>query len=267
MSANLDIYPLEKLPPRGEDLPYDDGEPMETWRHKCQMDLLIGSLEFAWSQRFDFFVSGNMFFYFSETQAKRNDYRGPDVFVVLGTERKERKSWVVWEEDGKTPQVVIELTSPTTERVDRGVKKDLYQSLRVLNYFIFDPFSKRLDGFSLSPEAAGAYVPISPLPNGDLPCPALGLSVGIRPGRFRSIETEWLRWIGSDGAVFQSGDEAAVAEMQRAAEATQRADEATQRADEATQRADEAAREAEALARKLAEYERRFGPLPDPPER
>ena len=40
-----------------------------------------------------------MFLYFSKTQAKNNDFRGPDVFVVMNTSRRERKSWVVWEED------------------------------------------------------------------------------------------------------------------------------------------------------------------------
>jgi len=34
-----------------------------------------------------------MFVYFSETQAKRNDFRSSDVFVVMDTERRERKSW------------------------------------------------------------------------------------------------------------------------------------------------------------------------------
>lgn len=55
MSANydLDICPLDRLPPRGEDLPWDDGDPMKTWRHKCPMDLLLGPLELAWRHRID----------------------------------------------------------------------------------------------------------------------------------------------------------------------------------------------------------------------
>src|SRR6266516_1439857 len=90
-------------PPRSDQLIYDDGEPLETARHRQQMEVLIQSLEWAWADRKDFYAGGNMFLYFSETQAKRNDFRGPDFFVVLGTDRRERRAWIVWEEGGKAP--------------------------------------------------------------------------------------------------------------------------------------------------------------------
>src|SRR6187402_3398992 len=108
--------------PGQDELPCDDAEPMETAFHHAQGHVLIDSLGLAWKERSDFYVAGNMFVYFSEHQVKRNDFRGPDVFVVLGTERKPRKSWVVWEEGGKLPDVVIEVTSDTTRAVDRGDK-------------------------------------------------------------------------------------------------------------------------------------------------
>ena len=65
----------------------------------------------------------------SALQAKKNDFRGPDVFVVMDTDRHERKSWVVWEEDGRTPDVVIEIMSASTEKNDRGDKKRIYAKL------------------------------------------------------------------------------------------------------------------------------------------
>ena len=142
--------PWFKPPPRGEDLPHDDGEPMETARHRQQMNLLIDTLDDHWRDRDDVCVEGNMFVYFSELQAKQNDFRGPDVFVVMDTVRRERKSWVVWEEDGRTPDVVIELTSPSTEHVDRGDKMRIYaQLLHVPEYYIYDPWTARHDAFEL----------------------------------------------------------------------------------------------------------------------
>ena len=48
---------------------------METERHRHQMNLLIDSLAEAWNDRDDFYVGGNMFVYYSELQAKRNDFR------------------------------------------------------------------------------------------------------------------------------------------------------------------------------------------------
>ena len=83
-------------------LPYDDGIPMETPRHRFQMNLLIESLDVRWADRDDFYVGGNMFVYFSPDQVRSHDFRGPDLFVVLDVTRRERKSWVVWQE-GKGP--------------------------------------------------------------------------------------------------------------------------------------------------------------------
>jgi len=39
---NHPVY-LPEWPPTQDELPYDDGEPMESWRHKCQTDLLIST--------------------------------------------------------------------------------------------------------------------------------------------------------------------------------------------------------------------------------
>jgi Uma2 family endonuclease len=109
-----------RRPPSSAELICDDGEPMETGRHHEQMVLLIRSLRHAWRDRSDFYVGGNMFLYFSEAQARNNDFRGPDFFVVLGTTQRERRAWVVWEEEGKAPDVILELLSESTEHVDRG---------------------------------------------------------------------------------------------------------------------------------------------------
>ena len=47
--------------PKEEDLPYDDGTPMETARHRDQMLLLIESLRVSWAGRTGYYVGGNMF--------------------------------------------------------------------------------------------------------------------------------------------------------------------------------------------------------------
>lgn len=108
------------LPATQEELPYDDGIPMESERHVLQMQLLIETLRLQWADRQDFYIGGNMFVYFSLEQV-RKDFRGPDVFVVLGVPKRERKSWVVWEE-GKGLDVVIELLSESTAQQDKTEK-------------------------------------------------------------------------------------------------------------------------------------------------
>lgn len=93
-----------------------------------------------------------MFLYYSQTQAKDRDFKGPDVLVALGVDgSRERLGWVSWQEGGKYPDVIIELSSPSTARGDRGQKKRLYeQTLRIPYYFIYDPFDPgSLEGWRL----------------------------------------------------------------------------------------------------------------------
>lgn len=123
-------FPTVKLPTE-DDLPYSDGDKLESQRHVLQMTLLIRSLAYHWADRNDFFVGGDMFLHFNA--ARTWSFRGPDVFVVLDVPRRERKSWVVWQE-GKGPDAVIELVSERTWELDLGEKKRIYQDeLRVPN--------------------------------------------------------------------------------------------------------------------------------------
>ena len=68
------------------DLPYDDGEPLESNWHRLQINLLGDALRQHWPKRTDFFAGGNMFVYYSLEQARTRDYKGPDFFVVLGVD-------------------------------------------------------------------------------------------------------------------------------------------------------------------------------------
>jgi Uma2 family endonuclease len=209
MSLPYDVTP----PPRGEDLPYDDGEPMETERHRKQMQLCVESLELAWADRDDVYVAGNMALYFSMTQAKNQDFRAPDVFVVLGTAKRERKSWVVWEEDGKLPDIVIEITSPSTEAFDRGAKKRIYGSvLHVPFYAIFDPFTGKLDAYEL---AGGALREIEPDAEGRVACAPARLLLAVREGTYLGVTCPWLRWLDLEGNVLPHGGERLHAEQAR----------------------------------------------------
>lgn len=108
---------------------YSDEPPLETDFHRNQIDLLIRLLNFWWQDRHDFYISGNLTVYYNKQQLKKRDFLGPDVFIVLGAEKRERRSWAIWEEGGKYPNVVIELLSNSTAQVDKGAKKTLYQDV------------------------------------------------------------------------------------------------------------------------------------------
>ncbi len=204
--------PFAPAPPPGQDeLPSEDGEPMDTPRHRAQMELLIDCFDEAWNERDDYYVGGNMFVYFSELQSKGEFFRGPDFFVVLETERhRSRKSWVAWQEGGKLPNVVIELLSESTRDVDRGEKKRVYERIwRTGHYVLYDPHTQELEGYAL---VEGRYVPIVPDARGDLPIASLGLSLGIRVASRRGEGGQWLRFVDRDGAALPSGRERMAAE-------------------------------------------------------
>jgi Uma2 family endonuclease len=201
------------IPPTQDELPYDDGIPMETPRHAAQMRLLIESLELHWSDRQDFFVGGNMFVYFSLRQVRNQDFRGSDFFVVLGVPRKERKSWVVWEEE-KAPNLVIEMISESTATRDKVEKKQIYQDqLRVPEYIWFDPFTAELAGFTTH---NGSYESMESDDQGRLISEQIGLALTLWDGTYQSITTRWLRWETPEGILLPTAQEVAEQERQRA---------------------------------------------------
>jgi Uma2 family endonuclease len=104
--------------------------------HRDQIDLLIRILKLWWRKRQDFYASGNLTIYYSPNQKTSEYFRGPDFFVVLGTQKKDRKSWVVWQEDGKYPNVIVETLSSSTTAVDKGLKKSLSRYLPYTRLFL-----------------------------------------------------------------------------------------------------------------------------------
>jgi Uma2 family endonuclease len=165
-----------------------DEPQMETYLHLQQMILLLKCLEWLWRDRHDFFAAGNLTIYYSSRQRKSEDFRGPDFFVVLGVEPKPRKSWVVWEEDGKYPNVIVEILSPTTADTDRGRKKEIYQdTFRTPDYFWFDPETLEFKGFHL---LEGHYQELQPNENGWLWSQQLGLYLGIHQSQLRFFTAE-----------------------------------------------------------------------------
>ncbi len=139
---------VASAPPEIE-YPSSDGEPMaETPLHRDVMLDLIAMLKDHFAARPDVYVSGNMMMYYVEGNADKSV--SPDVFVTFGIPKvPEREIYRIWRE-GKGPDVVIKVTSPTTARVDQRRKFDLYRDvLKVSEYFLFDPRDRSLAGTSL----------------------------------------------------------------------------------------------------------------------
>ncbi|OCQ90485.1 hypothetical protein BCD64_27840 [Nostoc sp. MBR 210] len=203
------------MPPT--DLIFDDGEPLESNRHRIAMNVLIRSLQQAWADRNDFYTGGNMFIYYSSTQARNNDFRGPDFFAVLNVDGTiPRQGWVVWEENGRYPDVIVELMSPSTARVDKVTKKAIYQqTFRTPDYFVYDPFDPNsLQGWHL--DGNQNYQPLTANEHGWLWCQRLGLWLGTWEGTVDRETAIWLRFYDTDGNLVPLPEEAAQAEAETA---------------------------------------------------
>lgn len=155
---------LVPSPPRAEiEYPESDGQPMaETDTHRDEMIDAILSLKEHYRNDPQVYVAGNLLIYYEEGNPEKSV--APDVFVVFGVSKHRQRTYKLWEE-GKAPDVVIEITSAKTRRQDREDKRLLYESLGVPEFFLFDPLNEYLkpplQGFRLTGEY---FTPLKPEP-------------------------------------------------------------------------------------------------------
>ena len=136
------VPPRQRLGEEEDDLsieyPSSDGEPMaeNKWQYVAMTDT-TAALENQYIHRSDVFVGSDMLMYY-----RMNDNAtrvAPDVFVVFGAAGKHfRDSWIVWRE-GKAPDFVMEVASPSTWQRDAAEKRDIYAAMGVTEYWRFDP--------------------------------------------------------------------------------------------------------------------------------
>ncbi len=191
-----------------------DEPEMESSLHYMQLLLLVTTLEWLWRDREDFFIGANLTIYFSRQQLKQRDFRGPDFFLVKHTIKQPRSSWVVWEEDGRYPNLIIELLSDSTAANDRGLKKALYQNrFHTPEYFWFSPDTLEFEGYRLS---GSQYQEIPLSDRGWRWSEELGLYLGIEANR--------LRYFTSTGSMVPTPEEAAIAAQHEAQQEKQRSE-------------------------------------------
>jgi Uma2 family endonuclease len=182
---------------------WSDEPPLESDLHQEQMILLLNCIKWYWRERNNFYATGNLTIYFSETQKTTEDFRGPDFFVVKGCENRPRKSWMLWRENYQYPNIIIELLSNKTAKVDRETKKEIYQdTFQTPEYFWFHPDTLEFKGFRLF---ESKYQPLQANEEGWLWSEELELFLGIYQSQ--------LRFFSSDKQLIPTPEEA---ERQRA---------------------------------------------------
>ena len=132
--------------------PESDGKPMaETDIHRDLLMELVEGLKLFFKTAEEVYVTGNIMFYY--TEGLPEDCISPDVMVVFGVPKGERRSYFLWQEK-QPPAIVIELASTSSWKSDRIEKPVLYAMLGVREYFVFNPLypsrSAALLGFRLN---------------------------------------------------------------------------------------------------------------------
>jgi len=191
---------------------------METSLHASQLALLVECLKRLWETRQDFFLGDGITVRYIDKDTGEKKMVGPDFFVIQGVPRVAHRSWVVWEEKNRTPEIVIELLSRKTANKDRDPKKDIYEKqLQTRDYFWFAPDdvpkAKRgeLVGFRL---VSGRYEPIQPDASDRLWSEELGLYLGVWYGNYGGDTSYWLRFYFPDGTLVPSREEGERAERE-----------------------------------------------------
>jgi Uma2 family endonuclease len=222
--------PRETLPTMYDlpsEFPEDPGLPDEY--HDLQPQLLSRTLALVDYSRDDWFTGSDLNVYYDVQHPLW--HKRPDWFLAVGVPRLYagedlRRSYVVWQE-GRSPEVVVELLSPGTEPGDLGrffegagsadlpylalasngssqggappEKLTVYERyLRVPYYVVFNRYSGVLRFFQL---VGGSYQEQPLLAEGNLKIwlSGLGVGLGLWQGEFEGVTRSWLRWCDQEG--------------------------------------------------------------------
>jgi Uma2 family endonuclease len=164
--------------------PESDGKPMgETDVHIDALIYLREALRDYFRADLQMYVAGNMLLYYEE--GNPSACVAPDVFVIQGVAKGERRTYRLWEE-GQPPAVVFEITSRASRLEDVGTKRAVYAMLGVREYFLYDPLGEYLrpplQGYRLQ---EGEYQRLPAGAEGGLISQVLGLELRLENDHLR----------------------------------------------------------------------------------
>lgn len=191
---------LQHLPSTDE-LPCSDDTPVDNEDQNLLPNILLFLLNDLWSERMDWFFAVDMAIYHTTGVSPRVPVV-PDAFLSLGVERrkagKSRRSYAVWEEQGRVPILTLEMVSHKLGG-EYDEKMEIYARLGVLYYVIYNPEFWQRDEhqpFELYRLVAGQYELQREEPYW---MPEVGLGIGRCQLRFGNVLQEQLAWFDAEG--------------------------------------------------------------------
>jgi len=229
--------------------PCSDGQPMadSTIQYKLIVTIKEGC-ELLLKDDPNVFIAADLLWY--PVEGRTDISQAPDVMVVFGRPKGDRRSYLQFREDNIPPQVVFEIRSYSDRQTKMNKKFSFYNRYGVEEYYLYDPDQNELTGWQ---RIEGMLEVIEPMEGWISP------RLGVR----FELGSEGLEIYRPDGQKFLSYSELdeqrelerrrAEQQFQRAEQQFQRAEGQFQRAEEASQRAEQEAQKAERLAAKLRE--------------
>ncbi len=200
--------------PTAEELPCSDETPVDNQLQNDIPNLLLSLLAYLWAERDDWYFGVDMGVYYNPDQPAIV----PDGFLAVGvkhnTGERGRLSYVLWEEGYIMPILSLEVISEKYNGEYEEKFSD-YQTLGILYYAIYNPFSgrrgrfknrQRLEVYKL---VAGKYQ-LLPRENNRVWLPEIGLALGYEYGEHIAWVREWLYWYDESGNRYLTATERAM---------------------------------------------------------
>jgi len=126
--------------------PESDGQPIaeNTLQFRWIVTVKEG-LEAVFRDRQDVFIAGDLFW--SPVEGDPKIRVAPDVMIVFGRPKRDRRSYLQWEEGGIAPQVIFEILSPGNRTWEMEQKLLFYERYGVQEYYVYDPEMIELSGW------------------------------------------------------------------------------------------------------------------------
>ena len=137
-----DIAATQKAPETQTEIfyPSEDGEPLaETSVHADAIITTVAVLRNYLSEKFSErspVVLADQFLYYAKGFSRLRV--APDVMVIFDIPQQPYDNYKIWE-TGQVPSVIFEMTSASTQAHDQAKKRELYESIGVQEYWLFDP--------------------------------------------------------------------------------------------------------------------------------
>ena len=219
--------------PTAEELPDSDDTPVDNELQNLIPNAADDILSRIWAQRDDWFWGVDMGIYYHPEKPALV----PDGFLSIGVQRIKsaalRLSYVVWEEKGIVPILVMEVVSKTYGG-EYDKKMADYAELGALYYVIYNPFCRPIGSGRRGRRSRHAdHQPLEVykleedqyrlLSGNPIWLPEIGLGIGTGLGRYRGRSREWVYWYDQEGRRYLTSDELAEQERQQAQQERQRA--------------------------------------------